>query len=97
MILPSGSDHTGRKRARDSDTGDHLSQVGSQSEGHRPVGVQLPGHVVHVELEVGHVGEAGVLVDVEDVRVESAQVENVLSKPGQSQLEGDDLQRKYSL
>ena len=30
-------------------------------------------------------------MDVEDIRVQSAQVENVLSKPGQSQLESDDL------
>ena len=86
MILPGGCDHAGRERSRYPDTGDHLSEVGRQSEGDRSSGVQLSAHVVNVELEVGDVGEPGVLMDVEDIRVQSAQVENVLSKPGQSQL-----------
>ena len=84
MISPGGCDHAGRERSRHSNTGDHLRQVGRQSEGDRSGGIQLSTHVVNVELEVGDVGEPGVLVDVEDVRVESAEVENVFSEPGQS-------------
>jgi len=92
MNQASGSSyHAGSERTRHSHTGDHLCQVGSQSERNWSVGVQLSRGVVHIKLEVGDVHEARVLVDVENVRVESAQVKNILNKPSQSKLKSDHL------
>ena len=48
-------------------------------------------NIVNIKLEVGDIHEAGVLVDVQDVRVESAQVEHVLHEPRQSKLKSNHL------
>lgn len=79
----------GRSGQRPSDSvGRHkLDDVRRQPERHRPTGVQLAGRVVHVELEVGHVQHARVLVQVHHVRIEAGQMEGVLADADQSELQ----------
>ena len=60
-------------------------------EWNRSVRVELSADVVDVELEVGDVDEARVLMDVKHVRVQSRQVKNVLGESGQGQLKGEHL------
>ena len=47
-----GADHAGGERAAHAHLADELVDVGGEPEGHGPVRVQLPAHVVHVKLGI---------------------------------------------
>ena len=53
--------------------------------------VQLARHIVDVELEVGDVDEAGVLMDVKHVGVQPWEVKDILGESGEGQLEREHL------
>ncbi len=46
------------------------------------IGIQLAADIVDVELEVGDVHEARVLMNVEHVRIQSRKMENILGESG---------------
>lgn len=54
-------DHGRGQRAGDANGGQKLGDVGREAERDRAVGIQVPGGVVYVKAEVGHVQLAGVL------------------------------------
>lgn len=58
---PCNSDHGGSQRARDTDGGQKLRNVGCEAERDRAVGIQVPGCIIYIKPKVGDVQLAGVL------------------------------------
>ena len=97
MIIPGSSNHACSERTRHPNTCDHLRQVWCQSEWNWSIGIQFSSHIINIKLEICDIDQARVLVDVKDLRIQSAQMKNIFHKSSQGKLQSDHLEEKKVL
>lgn len=66
-----------------------FNDIRGETEWNRTVSVQLTRCVVHIEFEVWHVDQTGVLVNVDHVGVETCQLQRILTQAGQRYLQSE--------